>query len=308
MMLKHLLIITVLVCAAGSGYSSVGELGGSRALNGSVPQTPCERVAQFGGSVFSGEVFRGTFTPDGNTFYFFKKIKSGTEDYRIFSSRLVAGKWTKPEKVLLGGEHSDLYPSVSKDGRRLVFASYRPVPGSDLEKPNAHLWYVDKTEKGWGDPVFMKKANRLGYYHAWVEFGWNGDIFFRQTTPDWKSRTTLVTSWNGREYSTPRGFEPVIQLQKKNPGLRIVGGSPGPTKDLIFLDVATTNPKTGRGASDIWISRRIGEAWQKPQPLTAVNTDGFDVFPFFSPGGKCMYFVRDFKAFYRVDLESALKQ
>ena len=153
-------------------------------------ETPVPEI--FGKDIFAGgEVFRGSFSPDGKTFYFFKKITEGQEDYRIFTSNMVEGKWTEPKILNLGGEYSDLYPTISKDGKRLVFSSYRPAPNDKSEKPNAHLWYADKKGDGWSEPVFLAKVNKLGHYHSWVEFGWDGDIYFRQTTPDWKDEQKL---------------------------------------------------------------------------------------------------------------------
>ncbi len=261
---------------------------------------------QLGKGVFTGEVFRGSFAPDGQTIYFFKKIKPQSEEYRIFSSSRSDGNWTTPKRIDLGGDFSDLYPSISKDGKRMVFSSYRPAPGDKSKKQNAHLWYVDKQAKGWGNPVFIAKANRLGYYHSWVEFGWDGNIYFQQTTPDWKISKNLITKWDGKEYAAPVEFELVEKWKRWDPKVRIVGGSPGPNKDTIFLDVATKNPKTGLGASDIWVSLRKNGVWQDPEPLVAVNSDGYDVFPFFSPNGKEMYFVRDFESFFRIPLKTAI--
>lgn len=266
----------------------------------------------FGAGVLSkGEVYRGCFTPDGRSFYFFKKVTGGQEDYRIFVSQLVGGKWSEPQRVKLGGEYSDLYPSISKDGRRMVFSSYRPAPGDTSAKPNAHLWYVARKGDGWGEPVFIAEASQLGHYHSWVEFAFDGGVYFRRTTPDWRTTETLVTRWKGGKY---RVAEPVAALERwKNwrAEIRIAGGSFSPDGNVMFLDVATRNPQTGRGASDIWVSfRRDGKRgtdWTEPQRLGAnINQDGFDVFPFFSPDGKELFFVRDFAAFYRISLAAAL--
>lgn len=266
----------------------------------------------FGDGVFTGgEIFRGSFAPDGRTFYFFKKVVPGQEEYRIFASRLTDGKWTAPRRVGLGGEHSDLYPAVSKDGRRLVFVSYRPVPGVKTDKPNAHLWYADRQGEGWGEPVFMAKANLIGHYHAWAEFGRDDAVYFRRITPDWRSRRTLVTRWNGTEYAEAVPFEEAERLSERlserRPDLNVNGGSPGPTRDLIFFDVGTRDAETGRRASDIWVAVRRNGEWLGPAPLgPGINGPGYDVFPFFSPDGRTMYFVRDFREFRRIPLAAAL--
>lgn len=85
----------------------------------------------------------------------------------------------------------------------MVFASYRPVPEasqSDRTK-NAHIWYVEKEDDQWGAPVFMEQVNKIGYYHSWVEFGWDNKVFFRRVSPDWTFSETLYTEWDGEKYT-----------------------------------------------------------------------------------------------------------
>lgn len=262
----------------------------------------------FGAETISvGNVYRGSFTPDGRAFYFFKNITKGEEEYRIFVSKLIKGKWGEPERLNLGGDFSDLYPAISKDGKRMIFSSYRPAPGDTSAKPNAHLWYVDKKGDNWGTPVFMAAANKLGHYHSWVEIGRDGNVYFRRTTPDWKINQTFVSHWNGKEYTAPVVFEPVEQWKNWRDDVNVVGGSLSPDGKMLFLDVAARNPQNGKGASDIWVSLKKGAAWTEPRPLSKeINSDGYDNFHFFSPNGKEFYFVRDFNTFYHLPLKSVL--
>ena len=265
----------------------------------------------FGPGVLStgteGSVYRGSFAPDGRTFYFFKNVTKGQEDYRIFVSRHFNGEWTEPVRLNLGGDYSDLYPAISKDGKRMVFSSYRPAPGDTSPKPNAHLWYVDKKGDGWGTPVFMAATSKLGHYHSWVEIGSDGTVYFRRSSPDWKLNESLLSRWNGKDYAAPIPFAEVERWKKWKPDVRVAGGSFSPDKKLIFLDVGVRNPKTGKGASDIWVSVKKGNDWTEPKPLgTGINGGGYENFHFFSPDGKTLYFVRDFKAFYRITLRTAL--
>jgi L-ascorbate metabolism protein UlaG (beta-lactamase superfamily) len=258
------------------------------------------------GVLSDGEVFRGTFSSDGRTFYFFKRTGTG-ENYRIFSSVRRGNTWSAPAIVDLGGPFSDLYPAISSDGRRLVFSSYRPVPGHSTSKPNAHLWYAERTDDGWGAPVFMARTSTLGHYHSWAEFGFDGALYFRRTTPDWRRNETMRAAWDGAAFGSPEPYQDVERWKGWRSDVDVVGGAPGPAGRIVFLDVATKNPSTGRGASDIWIAVRQRHGWADPKPLAAgINSDGFDVFPFVSPDGSDLYFVRDFKAFHRIPLALAL--
>ncbi len=258
------------------------------------------------GVLSSGQVYRGTFTPDGRTLYFFKKTGAG-ETYRIFSSNRTATGWNAPAVVDLGGTFSDLYPAISPDGRRMVFSSYRPAPGDTTAKPSAYLWSVERTATGWSAPTFLERASTFGHYHSWVEFGFDGALYFRRTTPDWTSTQTLRASWDGSDISTPEPYADVERWKRWRPDVVIAGGSPGPGGRFVFLDVVTKNPRTGRGASDIWVAMKRGNDWCDPAPLGAgVNSEGYDVFPFVSPDGEDLYFVRDFASFHRITLAHAL--
>jgi hypothetical protein len=255
----------------------------------------------------AGEVYRGCFTADSTTLFFFKKVGEG-EQYRIFESHRSGDTWTEPRPVDLGGAFSDLYPALSRDGTRLAFSSYRPIPGATEGKASANLWYVDRNGDGWSTPVFMVKASTPGYYHSWVQFGDDGHLYFRRTTPDWSRTETVTSEWNGREFDTPRPYEAAERWKGWRDDVHVVGGAPGPGGNTVFLDVATRNPTTGLGASDIWVSIRQGETWTEPRKLGAgINSDGYDVFPFVSPDGVDLYFVRDFTTFYRIPLSDALR-
>lgn len=279
----------------------------TRAVHG-MPATPSLTPEVFGAGVLSaGEVYRGCFTADGRTFLFFKKVGEGVE-YHIFESHRAGSTWTAPRDIVLGGPSSDLYPAISRDGTRLVFSSYRPIPGATGGKPSAHLWYVDRQGDGWGPPVFMAKASMPGYYHSWVQFGDDGHLYFRRTTPDWSRTETVTSEWTGREYDTPRPYDAAERWKGWRADVHVVGGAPGPGGNTVFLDVATRNPTTGKGASDIWVSIRRDDTWAPPRKLGAgINSDEYDVFPFVSPDGRDLYFVRDFATFYRIPLREALR-
>lgn len=256
--------------------------------------------------VSAGNVYRGSFTPDGRTLFFFKRIGSAaSEEYRIFRSRLVGGAWSRPDTVQLGAAyHSDLYPAISADGRRLVFSSYRPVPGA-RDVHNAHLWYADATADGWGEPVFIG-VSEPGYYHPQPQLLRDGSLVFKRISPDWRTQQQFIARWDGQAYRSPVPLPVYERWKAWREDLTLQEATLAPDGSYALLMIAQRNAAGRAGPPDIWVTLR-GTDWSEPRPLGAgVNSAGTENFPFFSADGATLYFVRDFGAFYRVDAAAAI--
>lgn len=258
----------------------------------------------------SGLLFRGQFSPDGQELWFFKKVTPGEhEDYRIFVSRLRDGAWGKAERVLINGEFSELYPAISPDGRRLVYSSYQPVPGDSSQHPNAHLYVAERRDGGWGPGVLQRAASTLGSYNSGPRIGARGELLFAVTTPDWRTRTSMISEWNGREYgpARPRVLPAVDRWKDWRKDLYVWGGELAPGDSIAILDISPIGPNGRRGPAIIYFSKLEGDRWTEPRPVGAgVNTTGHNNFVFFSTDGCELLFTRDFSRFYHVSLARAL--
>jgi WD40-like Beta Propeller Repeat len=260
------------------------------------------------GTVSVGNVFRGTFTPDGDTLYFFKNVTEGEEDYRIFRAHRSGNSWSRPEPVDFGGEHSDLYPAMTPDGRRMVFSSYRPAPGDPSAHPSAYLWYVERNGGRWGSPVFMAEATAWGHYHSQPIFDARGDLYFNRSSWDYRGHSEHVSRWNGTRYGRPEASAAWDAARRRlAPGQYLYETTPGYDGSFALL-VIGERPDSGRpGPPDLHVSFRSGTKWTAPRPLGAgVNSPKTENFAFYSPDGRDLYFVREFAGFYRVPLREAL--
>ncbi len=259
-----------------------------------------------------GNVFKGSFTPDGNIFYYFKNVTQGEEDFRIFRSTNTGhGNWSSPEKVLLNGEFSDLYPTIAPNGSAMIFASYRPAPDTMAFPRNAYLWITNKSTSGdWGEPVFLETINRPGHYHSNPAFDRKGNIVFRTDSPDWKTIKTWIAKKEENKFTEPIAYRPIEQWRDWKEGFYLWGGVPGPNDSTVILDVSLIDEETGRrNPSDQYVSYKdADEHWTEPKPLMGeVNKpDVYDTFVFFSPNYKTLYFVRQFGEFYYLSLDTAL--
>jgi hypothetical protein len=255
-------------------------------------------------SVPGASVYRGAFDPTGTAFYFFRKVaeEEEGEEYRIFVTHRRGGGWSSPERVF-AGEYSDLYPTISPDGRRMVFTSYRPLPGDTAPAAKANLWYVDRTAHGWGRPRFMAQASTTANYDAKPVYQADGAVHFTSTLPDWRTRVHLLTRWDGREFgppvSDPRSVARQGWVLPDSARFYVWDFEESPDGAFAILEVSQIRDGR-RGPSDLWIAFREGQGWSAPRPLDGVNSTGYDNFFLFSPDGADMLFVRDFSTYYRV--------
>src|SRR5689334_25253343 len=104
---------------------------GLRVGAGRVAAPAADAVELFAPAVISTRDYErdGTFSPDGNTFYFTKRTI-----WPYFSAICVShfrhGRWTEPDVASFSGQYPDATPFISGDGSRLYFASRRPFEGT----------------------------------------------------------------------------------------------------------------------------------------------------------------------------------
>jgi len=284
------ILLSLLACAPSA-----------RAGPGAVPEPP----TVFAPGVISGNnVWKGSFAPDGQALYLFKQVPGGEENYRIYVSRQRGEHWTPPERVSLGEESSDLYPAISPDGLRLVFASYRPIPGESAAPPSATLWMVTWRGDGWGPPENLTRLSIPGRYHSQTGFDASGALYFRRSIPGQRYDLTYRAAWNGAEFDEAVPFNPVNRWITGWRGeLHVWGGQPSPDGRLIVLEVSSL--ADGRpGPSDLWVScSTVRGGWSEPRPLAeSVNTPSNENFIFFAPDGRRLFFVRAFSEILSVSM------
>ncbi len=249
----------------------------------------------------TGEVFRGTFSPSGTEFYFFRKVTPGEGDYRVFRTTYESDAWGSPEMLPLGdGAASTMYPVVSPDEQLLVMTSYRDI-GDGFE--SANLWASTRQGGDWDDPKPLLGVSTPENYDASPWFGPSGDLRFTSTSPDWS------TTWYRKSVSTQVPFEAWEEdplwpaLAAGLVGHHLWSGILHPTGTLAVAEVSVRNADGTLGPSDLWVARADGDDWGSLHPLSSeINTEGNENFPTFTPDGTSLVFVRDFAAFFLVDV------
>jgi Tol biopolymer transport system component len=213
-----------------------------------------------------------TFMPDGNTVYL-------ADSNRICFSKLLNGKWTKPVVVSFSGKWQDWDPTMSPDGKRLIFVSNRPLEGTPPDSPHHsnHLWYTDRLSgDDWSTPRHLDSpVNIEGLNDYGPSVSSSGTICFCSRNRDGhKGMGAYYTKWLGDHYDKPK-------LLALNGDSDVYDPYISPDESYIIFS----------SNKNLCISYRHGNEWSAGQRLSAsVNTGSWNGGPYVSPDGKMLYY------------------
>jgi Tol biopolymer transport system component len=215
------------------------------------------------------------FTPDGNTVYF-------AINDTIYISKMVNGKWAKPGVALFSRKFGNWDPSLSPDGKRLVFVSDRPLDGmpQDSSQKNDHLWYMDHLSgDNWSKPRhFDAPVNVDGFNNYGPSISNSGTVYFCSKGRDGnKEMCGYYAKRIGNHYDKPK----LLALNGSND---IYDPCIAPDERyIIFVS-----------GNDLYISYRNGDEWGQGQKLgPQVNNGNANHDPYVSPDGKMLYYSQN---------------
>jgi WD40 repeat protein len=233
------------------------------------------------------EEWRIGFTPDGRTAYFGRSADyfPVSRQATILETRRRGGGWTTPVPASFSGVYSDIDPFVTADGRRLFFSSIRPVDGQP--RADVDIWMVERTRRGWGEPVNVGAPNGPGD-ELYPTVTADGTLYFASDRPGGLGGFDIYRSRRGRDGA---------YLPAENVGAPVNGAgwefNPAvvPTGNLMVF--ASLERPGGYGSGDLWASVLVGGRWTAPRNLgPVVNTAQDEYHPVFSPRFDRLYFIR----------------
>jgi len=215
------------------------------------------------------------FTPDDKTVYLADKQV-------ICFSKMVNGKWGKPTVAPFSGQWKDWDPTLSPDGKRLVFVSNRPLDGMPQDKPqkNNQIWYVDHLSgDDWSKPKHLDAPVNLDGLNDYApSISSSGTLCFCSRGRDGnKGMGGYYTKWLGGHYDKPK----LLALNGSNDIF-----DPFIAPDESYIIFASN--------SNLYISYRQGNEWLPGQKLgPQVNNGNANYDPYVSPDGKMLYYSQD---------------
>ena len=228
--------------------------------------------------------FGGALSPDGNTIYYDVTV-SPHYLYVLCQSRLVNGKWQKPEVLPFSGMYRDSDPVLTPDGKTLLFASDRPRHG--VASHSFYIWSATRVGNRWADLHPLDgPVNREGS-QVFASMASNGNLYFTSDRHNgqfdiYRSRFVGGKYQEAEDLGSPVNGEGIYSLEALI------------APDESYLLIGSFGRQSGLGNSDLFISYNQNGVWSKPANLgPAINTPAREYSPRISPDGKWLIFTSE---------------
>jgi hypothetical protein len=195
----------------------------------------------------------------------------------------INGVWTNPEIAYFGGSDDAGEPCFSPDGNRLYFTSWRvPNVAGIVQKEN--IWYADRTETGWGDPVILDAIVNEIDLHWSFSIADNGNLYYAGHPIGEEDQNDIhVAEYvNGIYISRTRLNENINTGNTED--------TPFIAPDESYLIFARVGP--GSNYADLYICFKENDgSWADPINMESINTDSHELCPNVTRDGRFLFFM-----------------
>lgn len=199
------------------------------------------------------------------------------------------GKWSNPEVASFSGKYSDLEPAFSPDGKKLFFASTRPVDSTDSSK-DFDIWYVEIQKNGqWSSPRHTGDSVNSAGNEFYPSVAQNGNLYITASLPDSKGKEDIyLCKYINGQYSKPVSLDTTI-----NSNLFEFNAYIAPDESYIIF--SSFGRQDGYGGGDLYISKKQSNGeWTKAQNMgEKINSEKLDYCPFVDFEQKFLYFTSE---------------
>ncbi len=150
------------------------------------------------------------FTPDGKECFWDISIDGFSS---ILTSRMENGTWIPPEVASFSGIYRDGFPTMISDGSRLFFHSNRPIDPEDSYSEKYNIWYINRENGGWSEPVSIgSPVNSEEYSALCPSVAGSGNIYFSRQTKE--EEMIYLTRYVDGRYTEPEPLPEIINTKK----------------------------------------------------------------------------------------------
>ena len=196
--------------------------------------------------------------------------------------------WTSPKVMNISGKHQDIEPFFSPNGKKLFFASNRPI-NKNSKRKDYNIWVSTKTGSVWGNPVVLDTIVNTKGNEFYPSVSANGNLYFTAVRKDGVGTEDIFVSkfMNGK-YQKPEVLSDSINTKTYEFNAYI-----NPTEDLLIY--SSFGRKDGFGGGDLYYSKKDKNGkWQKAKNMgEKINSTSLDFCPFYDAKTNTLYFTSE---------------
>jgi hypothetical protein len=275
--MKRYLILTVLAAVSSAAFGQQLKSGfpvlTGPYLGQKQPETTPEIFAPGIVSLPDFTEYSGSFSPDGNEFYFYRFSK--TSQPIIFFSKVVDSIWTLPVPASFAKGYPSFEPHITFDNKALYFSWLHPLPEGESGNPSIPgIWVTNRTVNGWSAPKYAGQG-------MFVSSSRNGQIYITDISAPTGGCLAKVILDNGRfiGYKRLTGGMDALQPQYPDQAHPCIG----PDGSYLLFDV--------NGGSYLFVCfKKQDGTWGEAIDLTKHGFDPKAGGAFVSPDGEYLFF------------------
>ena len=251
-------------------------------------RTSPEKVEIFGEGFISTPLYERdiAIAPNG------KELMFTLSDYKQSIRSLVViqknGTWSSKEIATFSGTYHDIEPFYAPDGKRLFFASNRPIDAAQT-RTDYNIWVADKVNGEWSPPKPLNEQINTTGDEFYPSVSKNGNLYFTATRKDGIGREDIyVSEFKNGEYQTPKILSDAINTKTYEFNAYI-----NPQEDLLIF--SSYGREDGFGGGDLYYSKKDSEGnWSAAKNLGAkINSPKLDYCPFIDYKNGNFYFTSE---------------
>ena len=234
-----------------------------------------------------------SISTDGNEMWWsiWELPRSSERVQKILYIKRDGDQWVGPRIAAFSGKYKEGGPFLSYDGNTLFFYSRRPIDLDTLEK-DIDIWFVDRTENGWSEPVNAGSVINTEFVEANPVLVKNNNLYFTSNRLDGNPDIYLSRFINGK-YIKPENIGDKINT----PDAREMFFTVAPDESfIIFTRDSRKFSESGdliSGERNLMICFKDENGfWMQAINMGSVFNDKKARFPGLSPDGKYLFFTR----------------
>ena len=219
--------------------------------------------------------FCGTFSPNGEEYYFTRRTSYNGFANRIYFTQLTENGWSNPSLAPIAEDLFEFEPAITPDGSSLYFYSERR--GERDPRYDGDLWVSKATAAGWSKPHhFASPINKK--YCMSISSTSDGVLYFSSAYEGqrgiFRSKDNISIEYLPREINKIYGSHPFI----------------APDESFLIMDCQVA----GRGQPELFISfRNANDTWTPAMNMgPEINATKTEFGASLSPDGRYLFFHR----------------